>query len=58
MCGSTRTQLQKVVEDAAAFGKEGLDLAIIYLPSPHDPAILEPLADEITASGLLDSKFQ
>jgi hypothetical protein len=48
----------KVVEEAAALGKEGLDLAIIYLPPPYDPAVLEPLAHEITTSGLLDSKFQ
>jgi alkanesulfonate monooxygenase SsuD/methylene tetrahydromethanopterin reductase-like flavin-dependent oxidoreductase (luciferase family) len=47
----------KVVEEAAALGKEGLDLAIIYLPPPYDPGVLEPLADEIQASGLLDSKF-
>jgi alkanesulfonate monooxygenase SsuD/methylene tetrahydromethanopterin reductase-like flavin-dependent oxidoreductase (luciferase family) len=43
------------VEEAAALGKEGLDLAIVYLPTPHDPAVLEPLANEITASGLLTS---
>jgi F420-dependent oxidoreductase-like protein len=47
----------KVVEEAAALGKEGLDLAIIYLPPPYDPGVLEPLANEIEASGLLDSKF-
>ncbi len=46
----------KVVEEAAALGKEGLDLAIVYLPPPYDPAVLEPLANEISASGLLDSK--
>ena len=46
----------KVVEVAAALGKEGLDLAIVYLPPPHDPAVLEPLANEITASDLLTSK--
>jgi alkanesulfonate monooxygenase SsuD/methylene tetrahydromethanopterin reductase-like flavin-dependent oxidoreductase (luciferase family) len=44
----------RVVEDAAALGKEGLDLAIVYLPPPYDPAVLEPLADEIRRSGLLD----
>jgi hypothetical protein len=48
----------KVVEEATALGKEGLDLAIIHLPPPYDPAVLEPLANEITATGLLDSKFQ
>jgi hypothetical protein len=42
----------KVVADAAALGEEGLDLAIIYLPAPYDPAVLTPLADEIRASGL------
>ena len=29
---------------------EGLDLAIIYLPPPHDPAVLAPLAEAITGS--------
>src|SRR5215207_5056608 len=46
----------KVVDEAGALGKEGLDLAVIYLPPPYDPAVLEPLAKEITASGLLISK--
>lgn len=46
----------KVIEEAAALGGEGLDLAIIYLPPPYDPAVLEPLADKISASGLLTSK--
>ena len=41
----------KVVEQAAALAKEGLDLAIIYLPPPYDPAVLEPLANEITYVG-------
>ena len=40
----------KAAADAAAFGAEGLDLAIIYLPPPHDPAVLAPLADAITGS--------
>ncbi|HEX2213736.1 MAG TPA: LLM class F420-dependent oxidoreductase, partial [Mycobacterium sp.] len=42
----------KVVEEAAALGKAGLDLAIIYLPPPYDPAVLEPLANEIRSSEL------
>jgi hypothetical protein len=33
-------------------GKEGLDLAIIYLPPPYDPVVLEPLAEAIRDSGL------
>ncbi len=45
----------QVVEEAAALGKEGLDLAIVYLPPPYDPAVLDPLGNEITASGLLTS---
>ena len=46
-------RLPQVVDDAAALGAEGLDLAIIYLPPPHDPAVLEPLAEAIRDSGLL-----
>src|SRR5271166_6045053 len=43
---------EKVVADAAALGEEGLNLAIVYLPQPNDPAVLEPLANAIRASGL------
>lgn len=43
---------QKLLAEVAAFGEAGLDLAIIYLPPPLTPAILEPLAAAITASGL------
>lgn len=46
----------KVIDEAAGLGAEGLDLAIIYLPPPYDPAVLEPLADKIAGSGLLSSK--
>ncbi|MGI9125721.1 MAG: LLM class flavin-dependent oxidoreductase, partial [Mycobacterium sp.] len=41
-----------VIEDAIALGAEGLDLAIVYLPLPHDPSVLEPLAEAIRDSGL------
>lgn len=41
-----------VVEDTIALGAEGLDLAIVYLPTPHDPRVLEPLAETIRNSGL------
>lgn len=44
----------KVVADAAGLAAEGLDLGIVYLPPPHDPAVLEPLAEAIRDSGLLD----
>jgi F420-dependent oxidoreductase-like protein len=33
-----------VVEQAAAFAEAGLDIGIVYLPPPHSPAVLEPLA--------------
>lgn len=42
----------KAIDEAAALAAEGLDLAIIYLPPPHDPAVLEPLAEAIRDSGL------
>jgi F420-dependent oxidoreductase-like protein len=41
-----------VIEDAIALGAEGLDLAIVYLPLPHDPAVMEPMAEAIRDSGL------
>ena len=44
---------RRVIEDAAALGSEGLDLAIVYLPTPHDPAVLEPLAEAIRDSSLM-----
>ena len=40
-----------VVETAAALGELGLDLAIVYLPPPHDPAVLTPLADALSQLG-------
>jgi len=41
-----------LIEDAIALGAEGLDLAIVYLPVPHDPRVIEPLAEAIRDSGL------
>ena len=41
-----------VIEDAIALGAEGLDLAIVYLPLPYDPAVLESMAETIRDSGL------
>ncbi|OBY33277.1 LLM class F420-dependent oxidoreductase [Mycolicibacter kumamotonensis] len=43
---------RKVIDDAAALGAEGLDLAIVYLPVPYRPAVLEPLAEAVRDSGL------
>ena len=42
----------RVIDEAAALGAEGLDMAIVYLPPPYDPAVLEPLAERIRESGL------
>ncbi|MGW5381432.1 LLM class F420-dependent oxidoreductase [Nocardia sp. NPDC003963] len=42
----------ELIDWAAALGDEGLELAIVYLPPPHDPAVLEPLAEAIRDSGL------
>ncbi|MEO8815254.1 MAG: LLM class F420-dependent oxidoreductase [Mycobacterium sp.] len=44
---------RKALHYAAELGAEGLDLAIIYLPAPYDPAVLEPMAEAIRDSGLL-----
>jgi F420-dependent oxidoreductase-like protein len=37
-----------VVDAAAALGEQGLDLAIVYLPPPHTPKVLEPLAQALS----------
>ena len=34
----------RVAEQAAALAEAGLDLGIVYLPAPHTPKVLEPLA--------------
>jgi F420-dependent oxidoreductase-like protein len=36
--------IQATVDEAAALAEAGLDLGIVYLPPPHTPAILGPLA--------------
>jgi alkanesulfonate monooxygenase SsuD/methylene tetrahydromethanopterin reductase-like flavin-dependent oxidoreductase (luciferase family) len=33
-----------LVDEAGALGESGLDLGVVYLPPPHTPAVLEPLA--------------
>jgi F420-dependent oxidoreductase-like protein len=43
----------QVIEDAAALAAEGLDLGIVHIAPPHDPAVLEPLAEAIRESGLV-----
>jgi F420-dependent oxidoreductase-like protein len=37
----------KLADEAAAMGEAGLDLGIVYLPSPHTPDVLEPVADAL-----------
>jgi len=36
-----------VAETVAALGDQGLDLAIVILPPPHDPSVLAPLAEAL-----------
>ena len=36
-----------LVEAATAYAEAGLDLGIIYLPQPHTPAVLEPVANAL-----------
>jgi F420-dependent oxidoreductase-like protein len=49
---STQLRLEgdpaEVAEQCAAFGEAGADKVIVYLPPPHDPSVLEPLADALT----------
>lgn len=44
----------QVIENAAALAAEGLDLGIVYIAPPHDPAVLQPMAEAIRESGLID----
>ena len=36
-----------LVEAASAYAEAGLDMGIIYLPQPHTPAVLEPVASAL-----------
>ena len=38
---------EPVVETAKMFADAGLDLGIVYLPPPHTPKVLQPLADAL-----------
>ena len=42
-----RGEAGPAVDTAAALGELGLDLAIVILPPPHDPAVLAPLAEAL-----------
>jgi F420-dependent oxidoreductase-like protein len=39
----------KVADTAAALGEKGVDLAIVVLPVPLDPSVLEPVASALSA---------
>lgn len=36
-----------LAEQAVAFAAAGLDLGVVYLPPPHTPAVLEPIAEAL-----------
>ena len=36
-----------LVDEAQGFAEAGLDLGIVYLPPPHTPDVLEPLAQAL-----------
>jgi len=36
-----------LVDEATGYAEAGLDLGIIYLPPPHTPAVLEPVAEAL-----------
>ncbi|MEX2395260.1 MAG: LLM class F420-dependent oxidoreductase, partial [Actinomycetota bacterium] len=38
------SDLGPLVDEASALSEAGLDLGIVYLPPPHTPDVLEPLA--------------
>jgi F420-dependent oxidoreductase-like protein len=40
-------EIGPAIDTVAALGDLGLDLAILILPPPHDPAVLAPLADAL-----------
>jgi F420-dependent oxidoreductase-like protein len=40
--------LGTMLEEISAFGEAGLDLAVVYLPPPHRPEVLAPLAEALT----------
>jgi F420-dependent oxidoreductase-like protein len=48
----TDRDYDRFVTDAITFGEKGLDLAIVYLPLPYNPAVVEKLAEAITRANL------
>ncbi len=45
--GPLDVRVGQLVEQAAAFAEAGLDLGIVYLPPPHTPDVLEPIAEAL-----------
>jgi F420-dependent oxidoreductase-like protein len=43
------SNVDALIEEAAAFEDAGLDLGVVYLPPPHTPAVLEPLAARLSS---------
>jgi F420-dependent oxidoreductase-like protein len=41
------SNMRRRADEATAFADAGLDLAIIYLPPPHTPSVLEPVANAV-----------
>jgi F420-dependent oxidoreductase-like protein len=39
----------KLAEEAAAYAEAGLDLGIVYIPQPHTPEHLEPIAEAVAS---------
>jgi alkanesulfonate monooxygenase SsuD/methylene tetrahydromethanopterin reductase-like flavin-dependent oxidoreductase (luciferase family) len=42
-----RGSVDEVVDQAKRYRDAGLDLGIVYLQTPHTPAVLEPLAEAL-----------
>lgn len=38
---------QPLAERAAAFAEEGVDIVVVYLPLPHTPMVLDPIAEAL-----------
>jgi F420-dependent oxidoreductase-like protein len=47
----TGGDLGPLVEEASALSAAGLDLGVVYLPPPHSPKVLEPLAEALSQVG-------
>src|SRR5581483_10027058 len=46
--GSDGDDIEALVAQAEAFADAGLDLGVIYLPPPHRPDVLGPIADALS----------